>query len=553
MIDLVSIFPFTIAAICGAVLLVQLFKRLPLAGRSHLPTDEDIWQAFANLSKRTDIWQPAVRAVRDPKKPEYARLLYAGAGLGNDCVLLHKYLPVSVIAQHGFVGGAPGSGKTSRINLPLCQQWIGLQENLPLIVIDLKGDPLLFHGVREAALARGRTFKWVTLSATHPSFVFNFFSDDLFDAFSTQQVAEILLTAIGLLYGEDFGRGFYTATNRAVLFAALSINPRPRSFAELADRVIEILVKKVHVAGHIPVPLREALGLAVVLSWAANIAVLNVDHPEVAQADRDHAITMSAVLEHGEVAYFYLPRMASSISAPSLARTALYAAVIAGLSRQNRNAPKRQAMALVDEAQHITSPEIKAILEQARSLGIGTVLSCQTVEALEKENQDLWPFVRECTAFQFFLTVTGGKLAEYLTEVGGTYTYLRRSVSEQRGQYGPELSVGVSEEERFFWDANAFARVNAIPGLSIAYVKNSPEPTLFGDRPELVQTFHSLSRKRAQELEARPWPKPPGGGGVYQRTPPPPPPPTPAAITPPQVQLQNLVIQKQTRKRRKNP
>jgi type IV secretory system conjugative DNA transfer VirD4/TraG family protein len=476
-------------------------------------------------------------------------MFYAGAELGEDCKPLAVHLPVSVLSHHGIVTGPPGSGKTSRVVLPLCEQILALPEGHPLIVIDLKGDSLLFQGVREAALRHGRSFRWVTLSPTHPSYLFNFFSDDFFAAFNTQQVVEILLEAISLHYGEDYGRGFYTATSREVLWTALRQSARPRSFAELAKAVTNLLVERVEIAGHIPIALRDALHLAIALNWLADVAVFNVDHPSATDVDREQAVTMSAVLEHREVVYFWLPRMSSSISAPSLAKAAIYAAVVAGLARQNQGLPRRQAFAFVDEAQHIASPEIKAVLEQARSLGLGTVLSLQSLEALNKEGFEMWPFVRDCTTFQLFLGCSGGLLADYLArDVGGTYTHLRRGMNEQHGISGPELSISLSEEERPRFDANTFARLNSIPGLALMYIKNAPEEPHFSPLPEYIQTFHSMSRSAAQELERRPWPVIPGGAGVYQHDLPR---PTPLADTPPAVELQDMVIQQQRRTRRK--
>lgn len=534
------------AAAAALLLVVGVLENL-LGARAHrTPTEAELWQAFVDLSKRTDIWDQASQAANR----KATRSVYLGVGVDDEFQQEHKYLPLSALAQHGIITGPPGSGKTSRVILPLCQQIAALTDGHPLVVIDLKGDPLLYHGVREAALSSRRTFKWVTLSATDPSYVFNFFSDDLFAAFSEQQIVEILLEAISLHYGEGYGQSFWTSASREVLWTALSQHARPRSFRELAETVTNILVERVHVRGHIPVGLRDALHLAVALNWLSEVAILNVDHPALAAEDRDQAITMSSVLENREVVYFWLPRMSASISAPSLAKAVVYSAVTAALSRQNRGAPKRQAFVFIDEAQHVVSAEIKAVLEQARSLGIGTMLACQSVEALNKDGTDMWPFVRDCTNVQLFLGCAGGVLGDYLTnQVGGNYTCLRPSVSEHMGAAGPQLGYSYSEEQRPRFDANTFAHLNAVPGLAVAYIKNVAQATSFSALPEYVQTFHSLAREQARELEARSWPAIHPHGGVrqmsLQRTLP------PLSDAPPDEQLQSLVIAKQTRKQRK--
>ena len=163
----------------------------------------------------------------DPLETEH---LYLGASLEGDYpVLLHREL----LNAHAHILGDTGSRKTSIGIAPLLTQLIA-REDSSVLIIDLKGDKTLFEAAREEAEVAGIPFKWFTNITGRSSFVFNPLRQSHVKTMTTNQLTQGILQALALEYGEDYGRGYFSALNELVLATYMKHHRRHiGSFKEL--------------------------------------------------------------------------------------------------------------------------------------------------------------------------------------------------------------------------------------------------------------------------------------------------------------------------------
>src|SRR5262249_15998762 len=153
----------------------------------------------------------------------------------GDPVLLSR----EIVNEHVHIMGSTGSGKTAKGLIPMIEQLIRFRD-AAVVIIDLKGDPALFHAARIAAEHTGATFKWFTTEVGRSTFVFNPFIQGNDEFFSLGQLAENTVESLGLDHGDAYGASYFSRVNRRLLRAIYKDRHRktkrlPRSFRELLD------------------------------------------------------------------------------------------------------------------------------------------------------------------------------------------------------------------------------------------------------------------------------------------------------------------------------
>ncbi|MEM9410897.1 MAG: hypothetical protein AAGA30_07275, partial [Planctomycetota bacterium] len=267
----------------------------------------------------------------------------------------------------------------------------------PLVIIDLKGDPALFHTMRyEAETRQPGSFRWFTPEPGFSSHYFNPFLGFGEENRSLIQVAELLIDALGLSHGEGYGRSYFTRQNRIAILDALRRKPQPRSFDDLVNNVVEIARQK---PGNYK-DIGELLATLRVLTEYEQIAFFKpMSRPE-------QSIHMPSVLEERQTVYFWLPAALESVSVREIGKLALYALLSAAIDRQRRGKEVVQSYLFIDEFQRIAGENFKVILEQARSFGIGVILANQTASDLNTPGTDLRPTVRTNTRAKFIFSLS---------------------------------------------------------------------------------------------------------------------------------------------------
>ena len=152
------------------------------------------------------------------------------------------------LLSHGLVVGSTGAGKSSKFVYPLVEGLSTLMvdgEPLTIIIMDMKGEPWLFHAVRNlmAQINESRSpdeqipFRWLNPTANHSSFAWNPFNQLFFYEQRRESRVQMLVKALGSDFGDFYGAKHFRAQGELLLreiFARFII----RSYAHL-DAVIK--------------------------------------------------------------------------------------------------------------------------------------------------------------------------------------------------------------------------------------------------------------------------------------------------------------------------
>ena len=428
-------------------------------------------------------------------------------------------VPRKVFAHHAHILGATGTGKTSLGFVNLVTQLIRFGDS-SVVILDLKGDDQgLFEVARtEAGNARrhspnGLPFKWFTNRIVHSTFAFNPFSQFKSARLSTSQMADVVTNALGLQYGTDFGRGYFTSANADILFDCLERNPNVGSFRELC----ELLDDRKAYQGH-PQLWQAASHIHAVVKRLASVEQLNISPRNLTQPKEvlDASIDFASVVRQPQVVYFNLPSTTGQMAAPEIGRLALQA-----LLEQAAHTPRRhrkQVYVFIDEFQNIVAKNVEKFLQMARSYKLGFILANQGMQALKTNDIDLTHTLVNSTNFkQVFSIFDGRDQADYTAASGETLDYLN-SVSTTTSSGGSTSRTSrtrtYSEQVGPRLRANDILQASDDERLSIVKVTPSGGFAQFRGMPFLVKSDWRFLEKVYENMQNADWPAPPPGAFV---------------------------------------
>jgi hypothetical protein len=181
-----------------------------------------------NDSSAAATWQTITETIQSSPNPVERDSVFMGRLAHDGSPLL---VPRTVLREHAHILGDSGSGKTARGLIPLAEQLVADGQS-SLMVIDLKGDSQeILQSLRvcsQRAAGRGLTLpvKQFSIREDHATFAFNPFQMPCWTRLNDFQRTDVLCGALGLTYGTDYGRGFFSSANAAVLYATLKNFPR---------------------------------------------------------------------------------------------------------------------------------------------------------------------------------------------------------------------------------------------------------------------------------------------------------------------------------------
>ncbi len=410
----------------------------------------------------------------------------------NFPVLLHR----PMLHEHAYVVGRTGSGKTSMALMQLVIQLIRgnndpqkkcWSQHSPMVIVDLKGDEVLFQTAKAEAEKRGQKFRFFNLEPRKASFFFNPFSGFRSANRSIPQLVQLVLDALSLFHGSGYGKGYYSQRSRFLLSEALRVLSGVNSFQDLYRRLEHLYKNKKQ-------DFQDAFELLSVIESLTYYPQLITTQ----QQDDDEAadvIRMDRVLEDREVVYFWLPSAKESAAVSAVGKLVLFNLQTAAQDRQAEGKERRQAFLVIDECQKLAGENFQQILQQARSAGIGAILANQSLSDLKTEDWDLGPTIRTNTRVKIYFSMNEPEDLKMIEEFSG----------EEIQVYGEDDTESIRPRI----SAKELLALSDHPKRLLLQVSSGSGYTQFGGLPIPVETDWPIAKAIAEQRASMPWPSSP--------------------------------------------
>ena len=408
----------------------------------------------------------------------------------------------------------------------------GFTEMPPMLILDLKGDNALFQTVKAEVEARRRAvgitdpadpryaFRFFTPEKGQDSHYFNPFESFRSEARTDIQLCHVFLDALSLNHGEGYGRSYYSRRNRALLSQALKRDPQ--SISELATLLADAARKSRSKAPALAGEDAPDFGLNHIQDTFELISTINAlaSYPKLATDTRDvrpeQVIHMPTLIEHRQVAYFWLPAIQESISVREIGKLALYCLLTAAIDRQRlrRQRPAegeeqpRQVYAAIDEFQRLVGENFKIVLEQARSFGVSAILANQSQVDLNTHDIDLRPTVRTNTRTKMYFALSDATDVAALSEGSGEELAMPETWSYTSGGAGAGTTFGYAQATKPRLTTNDIYAVTDQPTEFILHVSRGAGYTQFAGLPIMVRTTYPIAKELYDQRSSEPWPEP---------------------------------------------
>ncbi len=449
-----------------------------------------LWEQNVDRVSRSE--HVATDAVTNAPLFESEHLFLGVEPWQNFPVLIHR----KILHEHAYFAGRTGSNKTSMgmmqhliqivrgHNRPDKKSWC---EKSPVVIIDLKGDHILFQTAKAEAERRGQKFRFFSLEPGKATFRFNPFSGFRSSTITIPQMVQLCLDALNLNHGVGYGRGYYSQRSRFFLSEALRATPNANSFKVLYETLRRLYGSKKQ-------DYSDAFELLSVVESLTSYWQLVTTQSDDNNPNAD-IIRLDRVLEEREVVYFWLPSSKESAAVSTIGKLVLFNLQTAAYDRQAHGKEKRQAYLLIDEFQKLAGENFQQILQQARSSGIAAVLANQSLGDLQTADWDLGPTIKTNTSLKMFFSMTEPEDIKTMAMLSGEELHIYGS--EDSELIRPRLSV------------QELLALSDHPKRLLLQVTGGSGHTQFGGVPIPVETDWPISKDLADQREHLPWPTTP--------------------------------------------
>ena len=467
--------------------------------------------------------QSVIDDLRTSPDPTERDSLFLGRLVADGSPL---FVPRKVFSEHAHGLGDSGSGKTSLFLCPLIEQLVNFGD-CSVIVLDLKADSLELLATLTAAAQKAREKHGIQLpikcfsnQRNKPTFAFNPMAQSFWSDFDLLTRTDILCAANGLTYGNDYGAGYFSSANAAVLYHALLTFPHVRTFRELAECIGTVIMEAKKRDLH-PEIRKAGVHVQEVMKRLANCEALNVtdktghDPAVVAQA-----IDLTQPFKEPQLLYFHLSATLSPSGAPEIGRLVNY--ILLAASTQTER--KHQVFLVIDEFQRMVASNLEYMLQLARSMGVGVILANQSMEDLSKSSTNLiTPIEANCSLRQWF-SVSSLKDQERLIRGSGETVDIGygRSYREPKHRFEkPVYNWSESEKVVPRITMNDVLLTSDHPFRSFVKITRGKGYAQYGGFPVIVESNYHISESEYARRRAMPWPTLPGmlTPGGSQQTP----------------------------------
>lgn len=475
-----------------------------------------------------------------------AEHLFLGLRSGtNERVLLDR----AILREHVYIVGQTGSGKTALGIMPLLIQLIRghLQPETdrdkrttgrwepappaPIMILDLKGDLALFNTARLEAEKAQRTFLFFSADGRKVTHRFDPFVSIYAETRTPIEVCELLIQAMNLFHGEQYGASYYSRQHRDLLLTVIAelhkAGKKITSWDELYQLVKMRFDKR---------RFRDAVDLLTVIHALTFYDQLTL---KGRTNDSEPVIHMPDVLQKRQIVYFWLPSLLVNMSVREIAKLALYTYLTAASdyngSLEEGQRPL-QSYVIIDEFQRIAAENLSVILQQVRTAYVSLILANQDPSDLKLPDIDLRSTVKTNTRMKQYFTVTDPREIEELTLLSGEeIDYLQTETVDVSKQLhfedgliltsrtghsiGEKHSEGRKEYVRTRLQMNDIIEMNNLPQESLIHIVRDAGLTRLGGMPTRVLSPWPLGRREYERRHLLPWPRRPSEPSTGQLVP----------------------------------
>lgn len=436
--------------------------------------------------------------------------IYMGRVVSDGTPML---VPRKVFTEHAHGLGDSGSGKTSLFLCPIIEQLV-MSGDCSVIVIDLKADSLELLATQIAAAERLERERGIRIpvkcfsnQADRATFAFNPMTQPFWHNFDLLTRTDILCGANGLTYGTDYGAGYFSSANAAVLYYALKAFPHVRTFKELAECIGTVITTAKKQDLH-PEIRKAGVHVQEVIKRLANCAALNVTDDSGHDAEVvEQAIDLTSPFLEPQLLYFHLSATLSPSGAPEIGRLVNY--ILLAASTQTER--KHQVYLVIDEFQRMVASNLEYMLQLARSMGVGVILANQSVEDLKKSSVNLIPPIEANCRLRQWFSVSCSEDRERLIKSSG------ETVDIEYGRKTDPMSDGTvrhsySESERVVprITMNDVLLTSDHPFRSFLKMSRGEGYAQYGGFPVTIESNYHISESEYRRRRAMPWPSLPG-------------------------------------------
>jgi len=486
-----------------ATIVVPVVLTLPLLAVS---------ERFRRGKVNAENWQQLVDDVQSSDDPVERESIFMGRVAQDATPFI---VPRKVYSEHAHFLGDSGGGKTSMGLSPLAEQ-LGIRGDCSIIVVDLKADSMELFGMLEATArkARERTgrspaIKHFTNQTDRSTFAFNMLRYPFWKDLDLYMRTDILCGALGLTYGADYGEGYYSSANAAVLHATMQRYPDVETFRELGERVGYITTKAKDVG--LPSETKKAgVHVKAVLDRLGTCPALNADPTDGCNDEAlKHAIDFTEVFQQPQFHYFHLSSTLAPGASPEIARLVTYSLLAAATQVQRRC----QVYLVIDEFQRMVARNIEYMLQLARSMGVGVILANQSMQDLRTSTADLIPAIEANCRYRQWFSVSSADDRKRLIESSGETieTLMTQTITNSETNTS---SVSYSEHFRPRLTVNDLLLASDHPRRSIARISRGDGYAQYGGMPVTIESDYHISQQEYDQRKNTPWPT--GVTGAFQ-------------------------------------
>ena len=455
------------------------------------------------------VWNDVVDGLARSKDKTERDSLFMGVNAHDNSPVL---VPRKIVNEHVHFLGGTGSGKTSVGIMGLMTQLIRAGD-CSVVVLDMKGDDsALFHSARIETERTGRWFRWVTSTAGRATYLFNPLDQAFFAEKTPAEKADLITEAANLQYGTTYGPAHFTAANIEALAAAIELleyETPLRSFRQLE----EVLKDRSGQLARLSARHRQdARAVHRVIAELADPHGLNAvrggrepNAPPAAAFER--AVDCGSLFRSPQTLFFQLPSGDGANTARTTGLLALHSFFqSAAHLRGDRKVP---VYVIVDEFQRVASPNVEIILQQARSMGIGAILSHQSLTDLNLgRGVDVGATVTENTAIRQTFSVRDVRQLREFSDGSGERVFLGQTWSESTSLSGSgdRTSRGLAETVGNRISVNDLILMGDRPRRSLFHLARGGGYAQYGGFPFVIDGSHVITKAEYERRQRLPWP-----------------------------------------------